>query len=318
VLNAEDPDSCSGLRKCNSNGQCVDRFREFTVPGKPPLALLGIVTAADGNLWFANGDEVVRITPDGHMTPFPAGRGVRTLTTGPGGTIWFTESDANRIGRMQTTGSPNAIGTFMDFPLSGRIGAGTAITQGPNGTIWFTEGGSNGVGVISPTGEITEHALPAEDAEPFGIAAYGNGDMWLIERAGNQIAQVTAEGTIVQRFPLPHPSSGSDFMILGPDNAFWFGEFSGNRIGRFTTFGKITEFTIPSADSGPSDLVLGPDGNIWFTEFNSNNIGRITPAGAITEFKIPTPNATPFGITVGPDGNLWFTELAGKVGRFMP
>jgi len=109
---------------------------------------------------------------------------------------------------------------------------------------------------------------------------------------------------------------------VGPDSALWFTESAGNKIGRITTGGTITEFAIPTANVSPQGIAAGPDGALWFTEQNGGNIGRITTAGAITEFPIPTANQCSlyldctYGIAAGPDGALWFTEFGvGKIGR---
>jgi streptogramin lyase len=98
-----------------------------------------------------------------------------------------------------------------------------------------------------------------------------------------------------------------------------FAEASGNRIGRITPAGVITEFPIPTLASGPNQITAGPDGNLWFTETQAAKIGRITLAGAITEFPVPTTDSGPSSITAGPDGNVWFTERFGnRIGRITP
>jgi hypothetical protein len=91
----------------------------------------------------------------------------------------------------------------------------------------------------------------------------------------------------------------------------------GNRIGRITTVGVITEFSIPTPDSGPGGITAGPDGALWFTEYQGNQIGRITTAGVITEFPTPTASSGPLRIAAGPDGALWFTafDAESKIGR---
>jgi virginiamycin B lyase len=106
-------------------------------------------------------------------------------------------------------------------------------------------------------------------------------------------------------------------MTIGPDGALWFAERLGNKIGRITTAGAISEFPLPMPDSGPGGITTaGPDGTLWFTEFLGNKIGRITATGEFSEFLLPTPNSGPFGITVGSDGAVWFTETRGnKIGR---
>jgi hypothetical protein len=106
-------------------------------------------------------------------------------------------------------------------------------------------------------------------------------------------------------------------MTAGPDGNLWFTELNGNKIGRITTAGTVTEFGGLTANSQPVAITTGPDGNLWFVENVGNRIGRMTPAGALTgEFPVPTANSHPEEITAGPDGNLWFTEGSGnKIGR---
>ena len=112
-------------------------------------------------------------------------------------------------------------------------------------------------------------------------------------------------------------SAGGPIQIAsGPDGALWFTESTGNRIGRITTNGDVSEFPIPTANSQPEGIATGPDGALWFTESLGNKIGRITTAGVITEFPLPTGGSSPLGIAPGADDALWFTEsLGNKIGR---
>ena len=100
----------------------------------------------------------------------------------------------------------------------------------------------------------------------------------------------------------------------GPDGAMWFTEFYGNKIGRITTSGSITEYSV-SGGGEPYSITTGPDGALWFTEFN-NKIGRITTSGSITQYSVPfsSRGQSPEGIAAGSDGNLWFTEYGGDLG----
>lgn len=108
-------------------------------------------------------------------------------------------------------------------------------------------------------------------------------------------------------------------ITVGSDGALWFAEFHsthGNRIGKVTTAGVVTEFPKLTAGATPEDVTLGADGNVWFTELNGQSIGRITPAGTVTEFPLPHADSSPLGITSGPDGNLWFAENGrDRIGR---
>jgi DNA-binding beta-propeller fold protein YncE len=125
--------------------------------------------------------------------------------------------------------------------------------------------------------------------------------------------------------PLPNPAplNGPRGITVGPDGNLWFTEYYGNRIGRVTPAGVITQFPpLPTPTSLPESITAGPDGNLWFTEASGNKIGRITPAGVITEFPPASSSISlsgPTGITAGPDGNLWFTEASGnKIGQITP
>lgn len=115
---------------------------------------------------------------------------------------------------------------------------------------------------------------------------------------------------------MPTPNSEPNGIVSGPDGNLWFTENTGNRLGRITVQGTITEFPIPTADSRPGSIVSGPDGNLWFTEVTGNRLGRLTPAGVITELVLPTAASSPSSLTVGPDGNLWYTGfLSNRIGR---
>ncbi len=118
---------------------------------------------------------------------------------------------------------------------------------------------------------------------------------------------------------MPNPDSSPRIIALGADGNMWFSEHTGNRIGRITADGKITEFPIPTPASQPRAIALGADGNIWIGMFAASKIGRITPQGVFAEFAIPTPDSGPRALAAGPDGNIWFSEYkAGKIGRITP
>src|SRR5439155_958422 len=83
--------------------------------------------------------------------------------------------------------------------------------------------------------------------------------------------------------PLPNPAplNGPRAITAGPDGNLWFTEYYGNRIGRVTPAGVITEFpplSSPTSLGGPDSITVGPDGNLWFTEDSGNKIGRISAA----------------------------------------
>ena len=51
--------------------------------------------------------------------------------------------------------------------------------------------------------------------------------------------------------------------------------YSGNKIGRITTPGSITEYNIPNGSSRPAGIAAGPEGALWFAEYFGNQIGHV-------------------------------------------
>jgi uncharacterized repeat protein (TIGR01451 family) len=196
------------------------------------------------------------------------------------------------------------------------------VVAGVDGAVWFSQ--ENGkLGRMSTTGEFTSFEVGAQPTG--GLAVTSNGDIWFTTD-GNQIGRFRSGGRALL-FDIPQSASSADpwRLAAGPDGNVWFTEQTGNKIGRLTPQGTVTEFAVPTENAGPGELTGGPDGNVWFTEVMADKIGRITPAGQITEFAIPKSSTSlPGGtaalteIVTGPDGSLWFTEQSRGIGRITP
>src|SRR5882757_1289339 len=151
---------------------------------------------------------------------------------------------------------------------------------------------------------------------------------WFVALAvGLAALQVLGAGPVsaapgdVTEFPLFGSTTSPGGITAGPDANLWFVEQSGNRVGRITINGALTEFSAGiTAGSGPFDITAGPDGNLWFTEHEGDRVARITFNGTVTEFAAGiTADAQPTGITAGPDGNLWFAEYhSDRIGQITP
>lgn len=233
--------------------------------------------------------------------------GAYYIAAGTNGNLWFTEKDANKIGRITPTG------TITEFPLATSPNYPLGIAKGPDGNMWFTQDG-NKIGKITPTGTVTEYDVPTPVAKPQHIVAGPDGNMWFTEFLGGKIGRITMAGVITE-YAVPTSGGRPHFMTVGPDGNIWFTNYVSNKIGKITMSGVITEYTIPTPNSSPSGIVTGPDGNVWFTELSGQKIGKITMAGVITEYPLPSTGAYPGGIAAGSDGALWFTMSTDKIGR---
>lgn len=202
------------------------------------------------------------------------------------------------------------------------------ITTGPDGNLWFTEGSGNRVGRITPQGVVTEFSEGITgDARPFGIVAGPDGNIWFTEVYGNRVGRITPQGVITEFSDGISPgvfnnndnSNYINTITAGPDGNLWFTETSGNRIGRVTTAGVVTEFSDGiTANAGPYGIVAGTDGNLWFTEDFVAGIANITPQGTVTEFRAGlATNNEPQDIASDANGDLWFTyeNAVGGIGR---
>jgi streptogramin lyase len=242
--------------------------------------------------------------------PTPTGgSGPDGITAGPDGNLWFTEGNANQIGRI----TPSGTVTEFSIPTGGSSPGG--ITMGPDGNLWFTEDNANQIGRITPSGTVTEFSIPTARAKPWDIAAGPDGNLWFTEISADKIGRITTSGAATE-FSVPTPSSSPQGITAGPDGNLWFTEAAADKIGRITTSGIVAEFSISTALIRPVGIAAGPDGNLWFTEASARQIGQITTLGSVTELSISTASSEGEDITLGPDGNLWFTEAAAdKIGR---
>jgi virginiamycin B lyase len=282
-----------------------------------PLVLAAIALAA------CAATPVRELATDGavHGLPLPnPGSGVTTLAIAPDGTLWFTESSGNRIGRMNPDGSG-----YQGFALPQANSGPRIIALGADGNMWFSEHTGNRMGRITPRGELAEFDIPTPASQPRAIALGADGNIWFGEFAGGKVGRITPKGEITE-FALPTPDSGPRALAAGPDGNIWVSQFRAGKIARVTPKGAITEFDLPRPNSGPGDITAGADGAMWFLQLSGTmdgvqvdggRIGRITMDGRITEYELPNKTPSPINIAVGPDRNVWFTR-GGALGRITP
>jgi streptogramin lyase len=240
------------------------------------------------------------------------------ITVGPDGAVWFTERDADKIGRVK----PN--GQITEFQLpAGREPNG--ITAGPDGAVWFAETGADRIGRLTPNGNLHEFRTRVTGSAPTQITLGPDGNLWFTETLADRIGMVTPTGVFTEVFTGISSINPED-ITTGPDGALWFTAFpdpegtSPGWVGRITTTFQITLF--PTSTFGddvtvPLGIASGPDGNLWITGPGNGTIGKVTTSGQVTVFHLPQGVvSSPAFITVGADGALWFTEqgLAAGVG----
>ena len=111
---------------------------------------------------------------------------------------------------------------------------------------------------------VTEFPITTAASYPVGITAGPDGNLWFTEGSAATRSAGSPRPASSPSSPSPRPTAGLS-IAAGPDGNLWFTETSGNKIGRITTAGVITEFSVPTATAA-LDIAAGPDGNLWFTE----------------------------------------------------
>ncbi|MGA8357042.1 MAG: hypothetical protein WB772_06790, partial [Xanthobacteraceae bacterium] len=75
---------------------------------------------------------------------------------GPDGALWFCESGASKIGRLDP-----GRGTFTEFALPTKNAGPIGIALGGDGNLWFAEKAADKIGRLTPRGDIAEFTLAA-------------------------------------------------------------------------------------------------------------------------------------------------------------
>ena len=272
--------NADSLARVNPDGSITERP---VAEGSRPLAIargkLGgriVFTLVGTNrigLMDANGD----VTEFDIPTPASHPRGIAI-----GQSIWFTEYDGNRVGRLDIGSATPivefTIPTFNSGPLG--IAPGPGATSGTT-DIWFTEFLANKIGRIDANGVITEYDIPTPDSGPTAIV----------------------QGTVANQAVM------------------YFTESKANKIGRITATGRITEYAIPTPNSGPADIVADSFEGVWFSERLAGKLAWLSEDGELREFSLPA-SSRPEGISVDYEGGffepwrVWYVDgTKRKVGR---
>jgi virginiamycin B lyase len=279
------PDNALWFTEFGKIGRITTQGSITEFPVKGGGIFHSITTGPDGALWFTEFtlNKIGRIpttatTENLQLIEFtvPGAPGPLGITTGPDGALWFTEGAGDKIGRITTAGVVAA------FPIP--TAKGGEITTAQDGAMWFTYARGK-IGRITTAGLVTEFAIPPENSSAGAITSGPDGALWLTEPVSGKIVRIATDGKITE-LALPSPNAQPWGITTGPDGALWFTEAScvreqssrcivGNKIGRITTAGAVTEFTIPSDGSGPHSITTGPDGALWFTEYYGNRVGRL-------------------------------------------
>lgn len=164
---------------------------------------------------------------------------VQGIAVAPDGTIWFVETGAKKLARLDP-GAANI--TEFSFPFDFLSPVQVAIDR--NGMVWSTSHGTNQFGSFNPqTGEWRTYPVgycpeSCSIGLPNAIAVDSQGKIWFSEHIGGRIARLDPESLLLTEYiiPIPPGSPGSSFAFPwwaspGSSNLVWFTAFGFGEIG---------------------------------------------------------------------------------------
>jgi streptogramin lyase len=162
----------------------TDAFTEFPAPNTVPL---DVVVAADGIVWFTDGNgQIGRLDPTtGVITEIDVDGFPREINIASDGAVWFTERfTPQAVGRINPVPNPD-IDDVTLFPVDG---GPEDIAPAADGSMWFTRTTAGNIARITPSGVITAQSKAVKGSDPFGITVPSDGNPWFTMLSADKIA----------------------------------------------------------------------------------------------------------------------------------
>ena len=263
--------------------------------------IMGIAVGADDSIWYAEqyANYIGRYFPNTrqfHLYPLPtvtvpdpsnAGKTL-TLPAAPNdlvidshGNIWFTEINANDLGRLDP-----ATGALGQYPLPAAKNAQPldpyGITIDPAGNIWFTEASASQLGRLDPSsGDVRYYPVTGINTALMEVASDARGTIWATTFTSGLLLSLNPATGIVTKYYAPSASGSTGGLYgitISPKGEVWVTVSATGIIARLdVSANHFIYYTIPTPGSLPLGLVMDTHNNLWFTEAGSNKIGMLQP-----------------------------------------
>src|SRR5579859_5102935 len=194
-------------------------FMQIT-PLRGAFGIMGIVAGPDDSIWYAEqyANYIGRYFPatrQFHLYPLPTimapdpGNASKTLPlpSAPNdlaidshGAIWFTELNANAIGRLD----PGS-GLIRQYPLTTSKNAQAldpyGITIDPSGNVWFTEASVNHLGRLDPaSGAVRYYLVPGLTTALMEVASDARGIIWATAFTSGLLVRLNPATSVITKY----------------------------------------------------------------------------------------------------------------------
>jgi hypothetical protein len=209
------------------------------------------------------------------------------ITAGRPGELWFTEPNANRIGRITTHG------VVTEFSLPSANSNPLGITVGPDGGIWFTEQNAARIGRLTylpaaATDVVIEYPL-GTGSSAVAITAGSDGNLWFTQTFQyysttgpyEALGQAAACGLGLN---VTYANSDLDLSFtLGTSQSSTFGAYLIDKSGLKTLWSKSIQAVDPPRSFTHTVANLPTDSGFVFSTI-------VTPSNGLTCYDLETAN----------------------------
>jgi hypothetical protein len=281
----------------------------------PWLGKNGAMTIGpDGNIWVLGLHSIAKVTTSGQMTVYGADDVGDAISSGPGGSIWFSKLDGS-VGWISTDGVRHQ----FTLPNGDSV---YALAQGPDRNIWFTDFNHAAIGKIDGFGAVTEYPTPSGQ-QPSSLIATKAG-LWFTEVGYYGLATTSGQitetyigdlgGLYCDALTMVKYGQGGVWVLLGCYGAECAGEYFQ---------------LIPVVDGGPGDACeigcnfskapssfapVNPANALWFPfGLNIGDIPLVGNGAGTEQFTHLPPKGYAASVLLGPDKNLWISDTRNRL-----
>jgi len=148
------------------------------------------------------------------------------IAVDPQGMVWFTESSANHVGRLNPI-----TGQIRYFTMEGSAAPFMEIVSDAHGILWITSFSSGLLLSLNPnTSKFSSYYAPSMSGL-YGIAITLAGQIWVTISAENVIARLDVASNRFIYYAIPTHSSLPLGLVVGTNNTLWFTEAGSDKIG---------------------------------------------------------------------------------------
>ena len=278
--------------------------------------------APDGNPWYTDQSRPFIGTMNaktGQFTEYPIrplGKDTHHLFAGGSdiqmdrdGNAWFPTTDDsvnNHFGLIHKFDPKTKVFT----PTTGYAGSPTTqfMSIGPDGKIW--SGFATFVRIDPKTAKVDWEFdwtkapnLPKGPHSGYEIAVDPKGNPWITDFGGSGIVGVDVNTKAVKYFPTPTPAAQPRRGKIDAQGRYWFGEYTGDKIGMFDTkTEKFTEYDPKIPFAAPYTASL-PDANgrVYAPSNTADRLFRVdSKTGEIVTYLIPVKDFDTKQVTIDP------------------